>query len=291
LRNQRLSHEINQHEGNQAMNRFALKNGIRLFLIVALFLVTTIITSLGAVMNPASAQDSKPTIVLVHGAFAESSSWNGVLNQLIPKGYPTVAVANPLRGVKSDADYVASVLQNIEGSIVLVGHSYGGAVITNAVKDNENVKALVYVAAFAPDASETAVELSGRYPGSTLAPTLAPLIDLPDGGKDLYIQQDKFRAQFAADVPVNDAQLMASTQRPITEAALNEASGVPAWKSVPSWFIYGDRDLNIPAAALSFMAERANSNETVVVNGASHVVMVSHPDAVAAVIEHAAIAQ
>lgn len=242
-------------------------------------------------MNPASAQDSKPTIVLVHGAFAESSSWNGVLNQLIPKGYPTLAVANPLRGVKSDADYVASVLQGIEGSIVLVGHSYGGAVITNAVKDNENVKALVYVAAFAPDAGETAVELSGRYPGSTLGPTLAPPVELPDGGKDLYIQQDRFHAQFAADVPANDAQLMASTQRPITEAALNEASGVPAWKSVPSWFIYGDRDLNIPAAALSFMAERANSNETVVVNGASHVVMVSHPDAVAAVIEHAAIAQ
>jgi pimeloyl-ACP methyl ester carboxylesterase len=207
------------------------------------------------------------------------------LTQLIPKGYLTVAVANPLRGVKSDADYVASVLQGIEGSIVLVGHSYGGTVITNAVKDNENVKALVYVAAFASDAGETAVELSGRYPGSTLGPTLAPPVDLPDGGKDLYIQQDKFHAQFAADVPANDAQLMASTQRPITEAALNEASGVPAWKSVPSWFIYGDRDLNIPAAALSFMAERANSNETVVVNGASHVVMVSHPDAVAAVIE------
>jgi pimeloyl-ACP methyl ester carboxylesterase len=291
LRHQRLSYEITQHEGNHTMSRFALKNGIRLLLIVALFLVTTIITSLGAVMNPASAQDSKPTIVLVHGAFAESSSWNGVLTQLISKGYPTVAVANPLRGVKSDADYVASVLQGIEGSIVLVGHSYGGAVITNAVKDNENVKALVYVAAFAPDAGETAVELSGRYPGSTLGPTLAPPVELPDGGKDLYIQQDKFHAQFAADVPINDTQLMASTQRPITEAALNEASGVPAWKSVPSWFIYGDRDLNIPAAALSFMAERANSNETVVVNGASHVVMVSHPDAVVAVIEHAAIAQ
>ncbi|MBE9157799.1 alpha/beta hydrolase [Nodosilinea sp. LEGE 06152] len=269
------------------MNWFAIKNGIRLLLIVALFLSTTILTSLGTVMNPASAQDSKPTIVLVHGAFAESSSWNGVLAQLIRKGYPTVAVANPLREVKSDADYVASVLQGIEGPIVLVGHSYGGAVITNAV-DNENVKALVYVAAFAPEAGETAVELSGRYPGSTLGPTLAPPVELPDGGKDLHIQQDKFHAQFAADVPANDAQLMASTQRPITEAALNEASGVPAWKSVPSWFIYGDRDLNIPAAALSFMAERANSHETVVVNGASHVVMVSHPDAVAAIIEQAA---
>ena len=273
------------------MNLLTFRNGIRLLLIVTLFLGTITITSLGAMMNTASAQASKPTIVLVHGAFADSSGWNGVLTNLIAKGFPTVAVANPLRGVKSDAEYVASALKDIKGSIVLVGHSYGGAVITNAVNGNKNVKALVYVAGFAPDAGETAVELSGRYPGSTLAPTLAPPVVLPDGGKDLYIQQDKFHAQFAADVPANDAQLMASTQRPITEAALNEASGVPAWKSTPSWFIYGDRDLNIPAAALSFMAKRANSKETVVVNGASHVVMISHPDAVANLIEHAATGQ
>lgn len=273
------------------MNRFALKNGIRLLLIVALFLSTTIITSLGAIMNTTSAQDIKPNIVLVHGAFAESSSWNGVLTHLISKGYPTVAVANPLRGVKSDADYVSSVLKGIEGPIVLVGHSYGGAVIANAVNDNKNVKALVFVASFAPDTGETAVELSGRYPGSTLGSTLAPPVELPDGNKDLYIQQGKFHAQFAADVSAKDAQLMASTQRPIAEAALNEASGVPAWKSIPSWFIYGDRDLNIPAAALSFMAKRANSKETVVVQGASHVVMISHPDAVAKLIERAAIAK
>lgn len=210
------------------MNRLTLRNGIRLLLIVILFLGTTIITSLEGIMNPANAQDSKPTIVLVHGAFAESSSWNDVLTRLIPKGYPTIAVANPLRGVESDADYVASILKDIEGSIVLVGHSYGGAVITNAVNDNSNVKALVYVAGFASDAGETAAELSGRFPGSTLGSTLAPPILLPDDGKDLYIQQDKFHAQFAADVPANDAQLMASTQRPITEAALNEASGAPA---------------------------------------------------------------
>jgi len=242
-------------------------------------------------MNPATAQDSKPTIVLVHGAFAESSSWNGVLTELITKGYPTIAVANPLRGVKSDAAYVASILKGIKGSIVLVGHSYGGAVITNAVNSNRNVKALVYVAGFAPDTGETAAELAGRYPGSTLGPTLAPPVELPDGSKDLYIQQDKFHAQFAADVPAADTKLMASTQRPITEAALNEASGAPAWKSTPSWFIYGSRDLNIPAAVHSFMAKRTNSKKTIVVNGASHVVMVSHPNAVAEVIEHAVIAK
>lgn len=270
------------------MNRLTLRNGIRLILIVALFLGTVMIASLGGITNSAIAQDSKPTIVLVHGAFAESSSWNGVLSQLIPKGYPTVAVANPLRGAEVDADYVAGVLQGIEGPIVLVGHSYGGMVITNAVDDNENVKALVYVAGFAPETGETAVELTGRYPGSTLGPALAPPVELPDGGKDLYIQQDKFHAQFAADLPTSDTQLMASTQRPITEAALNEASGAPAWKSIPSWFIYGERDLNIPAEAQAFMAERANSKETVAVSGASHVVMVSHPDAVAELIEHAA---
>ncbi|MBW4528576.1 MAG: alpha/beta hydrolase [Phormidium tanganyikae FI6-MK23] len=270
------------------MNMLTFRKSIRLLLIVALFLGTTIITSLGAIINTASAQDSKPTIVLVHGAFAESSSWNGVLTRLIAKGYPTIAAANPLRGVKSDAGYVASILKGIEGPIVLVGHSYGGAVITNAVNGNKNVKALVYVAGFAPNTGETAVELSGRYPGSTLGPTLAPPIALSDSGKDLYIRQDKFHAQFAADVPVAETKLMATTQRPITEAALNEASGAPAWKATPSWFIYGDRDLNIPAVVQSFMAKRANSKETIVVKGASHVVMVSHPEAVAKIIEHAA---
>lgn len=273
------------------MNTLTIRNVIRLLLIAALSLGVILITSLGGSMNPASAQDGKPTIVLVHGAFAESDSWNGVLTKLITKGYPTIAAANPLRGVKSDADYVASILKGIEGPIVLVGHSYGGSVITNAVNGNQNVKALVYVAGFAPEAGETAVELSGRYPGSTLGPTLAPPVALPDGGKDLYIQQSKFHAQFAVDVPVADAKLMASTQRPVTDAALNEASGAPAWKSTPSWFIYGERDLNIPAAVHAFMAKRANSKETIAVKGASHVVMLSHADAVAKLIEHAATAK
>jgi pimeloyl-ACP methyl ester carboxylesterase len=273
------------------MNRLPHGNGMHLLLSAALPLGIIMNTSLGIIMNPVSAQDSKPTVVLVHGAFAESDSWNGVLTKLIAKGYPTVAAANPLRGVKSDADYVASIFKGIEGPIVLVGHSYGGSVITNAVNGNKNVKALVYVAAFAPDTGETAIELSGRYPGSTLGPTLAPPVALPSGGKDLYIQQSKFHNQFAADVPVAEAKLMASTQRPVTDAALNEASGVPAWKSTPSWFIYGSRDLNIPPAAHAFMAKRANSKETIAVNGASHVVMISHPDAVAKLIEQAAAAK
>ena len=239
-------------------------------------------------MTIAATQNGKPTIVLVHGAFAESSSWNGVLAELIAEGYPVVAAANPLRGATSDAEYVGRILADIDGPIVLVGHSYGGTVISNAVNGNRRVRALVFVAAFAPEAGETSFELAGRFPGATLGAALAPPVAQADGGKDLYIQQDKFPAQFAADVPYADAKLMAGTQRPITEAAGNEASGPPAWKSVPSWFIYGTADLNIPEAAHDFMAKRADAKETVVVEGASHLVMVSHPHEVAEVIEHAA---
>ena len=255
------------------------------------FLIAALLSLLGAFINPAAAQGSKPTIVLVHGAFAESSSWNGVVAELLAEGYPVVAAANPLRGVKNDADYVATIVKAIKSPVVLVGHSYGGSVITNAANGNANVKALVYVAAFAPEKGESALELSGRYPGATLGPTLAPPVALPDGGKDLYIQQDKFGAQFAADVPASQSRLDAATQRPIAEAALAEPSGAPAWKSIPSWHIYGDADKNIPAAAMAFMAQRAGSRETVVLKGASHVPMVSNPAAVAGIIRRAASAK
>jgi len=147
------------------------------------------------------------------------------------------------------------------------------------------------VAAFAPEKGESALELSGRFPGGTLGPTLAPPVTLPDGGKDLYIQQDRFGAQFAADVPAAESKLNAATQRPIAEAALTEPSGAPAWKSIPSWHIYGDADKNIPAAAMAFMAERAGSKETLVLKGASHVPMVSNPAAVAGIIRRAASAK
>lgn len=229
-----------------------------------------------------------PTVVLVHGAFAESSSWDQVTTRLLARNYPVVAVANPLRGLKSDSQYVAAVLTSIPGPIVLVGHSYGGAVITNAAVGNGNVKALVYVSGLAPDLGETAGALVARFPGSTLGPTLAPPVVLPDGGKDLYIQRDKFRAQFAADVPEGPAALMFATQRPVVESAFDEAAGTPAWRSIPSWFIFGQLDKNIPAAAHAFMARRAGAKEAVEVKGASHVVMVSHPDEVAEMIERAA---
>ncbi len=232
--------------------------------------------------------NTNPTVVLVHGAFAESESWNGVIAELLAQGYPVVAAANPLRGVASDAQYLASILAGIQGPIVLVGHSYGGMVISAAANGNPNVTGLVYVAAFAPEPGESAVDLSGRFPGSTLGPTLAPPVVLPDGGADLYIDQGKFHEQFAADVPEAQAMLMAATQRPITQAALAEPAGPPAWHTIPSWHVYGSLDKNIPAAALAFMAERANAREAVVIDGASHVVMISHPVAVAKLILDAA---
>lgn len=241
--------------------------------------------------TPASADAHKPTIVLVHGAFADSSSWNGVIEILLKDGYRVIAAANPLRSVKGDAQSVSSVLKSIAHPVVLVGHSYGGPVISTAAYGQANVKALVYVAAFAPDVGETAVGLTGKFPGATLAPTLDAPVALEGGDKDLYIQQDQFPQQFAADVPEAQARLMAATQRPVTEGALNEAATVAAWKTTPSWWIYGDKDKNIPPRAMQFMAERAHAKQTVVVEGASHVVMISNPEPVARIIEAAATAQ
>ncbi len=183
---------------------------------------------------------------------------------------------------------MSNVVSSIEGPVVLVGHSYGGQVISNAARGHDNVKSLVYVAAFAPEAGEAAADLAGKFPGGTLGEALAAPVKLPDGGVDLYIDKAKFHQQFAHDVPSEQAALMAAGQRPIAEAALTEKSGEPAWKTLPSWFIYGDGDKNIPAKALGFMAERAGSKHTVVVEGASHVVMTSKPQVVADLIEEAA---
>lgn len=237
-------------------------------------------------------QPARPTIVLVHGAFADSSSWNGVIRILEQDGYAVVAVANPLRSLKGDARYVANIVNGIVAPIVLVGHSYGGAVISEAATQTPRVKALVYVAAFAPDRGESAFMLSEKYPGSTLGAALAPPVELAEsGGKDLYIQQAKFHEQFAADVSATDAALMAAGQRPVTDIALNEKASAAAWKSIPSWFIYGDADRNIPAQVLAFMADRAHAKRTEVVRDASHALMVSNPTAVAKLIKQAASTQ
>ena len=250
-------------------------------------LATAIAASMLFGASMAGAAD-KPTVVLVHGAFADASSWNGVIEILEKDGYPVVAAANPLRGVGSDAAQIGALVDSIDGPVVLVGHSYGGLVIGEAAAAMSNVTALVFVAAFAAEAGESAAILSGKFPGGTLGPTLAAPVPLPGGGADLYIKQEDFRAQFAADVPASAARLMAAEQRPIADAAFKEAVGKPAWHTIPSWFIYGDMDLNIPAALQVFMAERAGAKQTVVVKGASHVVMVSNPHKVAEVIEAAA---
>ena len=233
-------------------------------------------------------QNPKPTIVLVHGAFAESSSWDGVIQRLQAQGYTTIAAANPLRSLSGDAESVAGVVKSIEGPVVLVGHSYGGAVITQAARGQENVKSLVYAAAFAPEEGENANELAGRFPGSTLGKSLRP-VPLADGSIDLYIQPNKFHQQFAADVAADQADLMAATQRPATDVALNEHfAGTPAWKSVPSWFVLAELDQNIPVALQHFMAERAQAREITEIKGASHAISVSHPQEVADMILRAA---
>jgi pimeloyl-ACP methyl ester carboxylesterase len=206
-------------------------------------------------------------------------------------GFAVVAVANPLRGVRSDARYVGDVVKSLDTPVILVGHSYGGSIISSAEIATDNVAGLVYVAAFAPDVGETAAGLSAKFPGSTLGDALAAPVALSGGGNDLYIKQPRFHDQFAADLRASDAAAMAAGQRPITEAALNEAASEPTWKSVPSWFIYGDQDKNIPPQIMEFMAKRAQSRKTEVVKGASHVVMISNPKAVAKMIELAAAAR
>ncbi|MFI9504848.1 alpha/beta fold hydrolase [Nocardia sp. NPDC052566] len=250
---------------------------------VALGLTATIASAGCAAAEPAPAP-AKPTIVLVHGAFAESSSWNGVLGKLNQQGLTSIAAGNPLRSLSGDADAVRSVVASIPGPVILVGHSYGGQVISQI--HDPKVKALVYVAAFAPEQGETIGELSGKFPGGTLGETLNK-VALPDGSTDLYIQPGKFRHQFAADVPEAQAALDAETQRPLNDRALNDKSGAPNWKTVPSWFVFPEADLNIPVAAHRFMAERAGSKETVEIPGASHALTVSQPDAVAKVIADA----
>lgn len=237
------------------------------------------------------APPAKPTIVLVHGAFAGSSSWNGVISELATDGYPVIAAAVPLRSLKGDADYVASLVSSVPGPVVLVGHSYGGEVISVAASGKPNVKALVFVSGLAPDIGESAASLGARFPTGTLGHALAPPVRLSDGSADLYILQARYWKQFAADVPEADAVRMAANQRPVVQTALAEPAAAQAWRTVPSWFVWGSLDRNIPAALHAFMAKRASAREAIEVAGASHVVMISHAHVVAALIERAATAR
>jgi pimeloyl-ACP methyl ester carboxylesterase len=228
----------------------------------------------------------QPTIVLVHGAFAESASWNPVIKRL--PDHDVVAVANPLRSVAGDAAYVRDVIRSIGRPVVLVAHSYAGIVATEAAAGNDAVVALVYVGAFAPDHGESAFQLSTMFPGSTLAEALTAY-PVSSGGDELAIARERFHHQFAADVPVEQAALMAATQRPATQTALTDGlpTDTPAWRTIPSWFVFGDQDLNIPAELQRFMADRAGAKGVREIPGASHAPSVSQPDAVAATIRDA----
>jgi pimeloyl-ACP methyl ester carboxylesterase len=280
---------------------FRIQHPRRLLAIAAA--VTALIGAVVATNSAASAQPSstpaatvaashtqtrsaKPTVVFVHGGWADSSGWSGEIGPLQEKGYPVIAVANPLRGLTSDADYVRSVLQTIPGPIVLVGHSYGGAVITNAAVGVPNVKALVYIAAFAPDTGDNLQQLVTMNPGTYITPDALDTrpYPLPGGGTgtDLYIKAANFHDAFAGDLPRKTTDLMFAEQRPFSVAAFTEPSGTPGWKTIPSWYLVSTNDHAIPPKTQEFMAKRAGSTVSYV--AASHVPMQSQPKATLATI-------
>lgn len=187
-----------------------------------------------------------PTIVLVYGAFGDSSAWSGVIARLQERGHNTVAVANPLRGLESDAQYVATIAKSVEGPVVLVGHSYAGTLITRAARDAANVEALVYVAAFQPDEGESSFELAGRFPGAKLGPDTTTVVE-HDGEPELSIRPEHYREVIAGDLPEATTKILAVTQRPPRQSALTtELSGAPAWRGLPSWALIATQDNAIP---------------------------------------------
>jgi pimeloyl-ACP methyl ester carboxylesterase len=229
--------------------------------------------------------DTTPTVVLVHGAFADASSWNGVIERLLAKGVPVIAPPNPLRGIAHDSAYTAAVFEQIEGPVLAVGHSYGGAVITNAATDAKNVVGLVYVAAFAPEEGETLGAAEANSKDSVLNSALVPRqYPTADGGSatEFYIDPAKARDAFAGDLSDQQAALIAATQRPVAESAFSESNGPPAWKHLPSWAVLATGDKAAGTDVVRSMAERAGASITEV--DGSHVIMVSQPQAVAEVI-------
>ena len=262
---------------------------------IALCLALVLVTAPGVRHRAANAAvapaaQPRPTVVLVHGAWADASGWAGVTRRLRAGGYTVVSSANPLRGLAGDAAYLRSLLQTISGPIVLVGHSYGGAVVTNAAAGNPEVKALVYVDAFLPDLGETVLQLATAQPGSCLGGDPTKVFDLvpaaPAGDVDLYIKPSLFPGCFANDLPAEDATILASAQRPVTLSSLVAPTGVPAWRTIPSLYVLGTADRVIPPAEQRVMAERAHAHITAV--DAMHPSMISHPDEVTGVILQAA---
>jgi pimeloyl-ACP methyl ester carboxylesterase len=266
--------------------------GLGIILALAVSLTASAFAAPGTTRDQSSrtGTGSKPTVVLVHGGWDNSTSWNAVVAELQERGFDVIAPANPLRDLASDSAYISSVLDTIEGPIVLVGHSYGGAVITNAAVGHENVEALVYIAAFAPDEGESLLQLVTMNPGSEIGPStlVTRPYPRPDGGEgtDLYLTREGVRTAFAADVPRRTTDLMFATQRPFTEEAFGSPSGPPAWESIPSWYLVASQDRAIPPATQRFMAERAGARTTEV--AASHVAHISRPQAVTRIILQAA---
>jgi pimeloyl-ACP methyl ester carboxylesterase len=233
--------------------------------------------------------DAPLTVVLVHGAFADASSWNGVVERLQAAGVQVTAPANPLRGISIDSAYVASVLNQIPGPVLAVGHSYGGAVISNAAANANNVVGLVYVAAFAPEEGEALIDAESNSKDSVLTSALVQL-QYPTGegsetAVEFGIDPEKFHDAFAADLPAEQTAVMAATQRPVAELAFTEPNGEPAWKSLPSWTVVATGDKAAGADVIRSMAERAGATITEVEG--SHVIMISQPQAVTDVIQTA----
>lgn len=232
---------------------------------------------------------NEPTVVLVHGAFADASGFKDVIESLQNDGFPVHAPANPLRGIPIDSAYLRSFLDTIDGPIVLVGHSYGGAVITNAATGATNVKALVYLAAFALDDGEAVAQASDLGGGGgNLAENIVirPFPDAGDGNGDAYLKSDVYPVAFCQDLPEAQGRAMAAFQRPAALASLVIPSGPPAWRAIPSWYVVATQDRIIPPAAERAMAERAGSTTTEI--DSSHVVMMSQPKKVTAIIREAA---
>lgn len=240
---------------------------------------------MSAIPDEAPQGATPPTIILVHGAFAESASWNGVVADLRGRGHTVIAMANPLRGLREDAAQLRSMLDSLPGPFVLAGHSYGGSVMSEAAEGAADVRALVYVASFQLEPGESTGQLAAKFPGGELGPALDE-VPLPGGGgADLYIRQDRFGEVFAADVDADEAALMAVTQRPIAASALEDIATRAAWRSIPSWSLITTGDLAIPPDSMRFMSERAGS--TAVEIDASHAVTVSRPHEVADLIDTA----
>jgi pimeloyl-ACP methyl ester carboxylesterase len=278
---------------HSAANRSLLRHPARLSAALAALVIAAIGSApvaLAGARTPTPLHDAKPTVVLVHGAWADGSSWNKVVSELQDHGYTVRVPPNPLRSLPGDSATVRSFLSTIPGPIVLVGHSYGGAVITNAATNNPEVKALVYVDAFVPDAGETVLPLAGPDSALAVDPTsvfdFVPYPGAGPGDFDLYLKQNVFLNAFANGVPTREALALYATQRPLALSVGSEPSGEPAWKTIPSWYLLGNRDLIIPPSAQQFMAERAGS--TIVQVKAGHLSLISDPHAVTRLIEQAA---